>query len=476
MKAAESNNIDVLDLLDEGVIAVHQDGMIRHSNIAADRLLGLSVKSFSVFHELLKALGDASDILSTLQDDDSGMLVIGGSLIEAKRRAAGDQYLIVLTDRSEELRWQSQLAEQGHMLSTNTEAFLVVEQTGSVRYANNFCELERGYGIGEMLGLKLNEIEIGRDVDGVSSRVYSDEEMAHRLSSCVKKGQAIRYEAWHVRNDGSIFPTDVTLRPYRMSNDMVLLLTARDETERFKQLQALIEARAEAESSNKAKSAFMAVTSHELRTPLTTVIGFLELLKLDYGEGHGDLSNYLDMMHKSSTSLLRLIEDILDFTKIEAQTLKLEMRSINLESYLARVQEQWQLAFKNSPISFRFEKVGELSQNLRSDPVRLSQLLDNLIGNAKKFTNSGEVCLRVERRDQSYVFHIIDTGCGIEEPHLERIFDPFYQVEDSMTRQADGTGLGLYICKNLCAILGGSIEIERSDQSGTHFVLSLPIQ
>ena len=476
MKPAESNDIAFIDLLDEGVVVVAHDGCIQASNKAADTLLGLSVKSFNNITDLVDALGNGAEALAALSNDDSGMLVISGSLIEAKKRADSDVDVILLIDRSEELRWQSQLAEQGHMLSTNTEAFLVVEQNGLVRYANNFCEQERGYESGQMLGLKLNDIEIGRDVDGVSSRAYSDDEIQKRLSSCVKKGQAIRYEAWHVRKDGSIFPTDVSLRPYRMSNDMVLLLTARDETERFKQLQALIEARAEAESSNKAKSAFMAVTSHELRTPLTTVIGFLELLKLDYGEGHGDLSNYLDMMHRSSTSLLRLIEDILDFTKIEAQTLKLEMKSVNLNDYLKRIQEQWELAFKDSSVSFRFEALGDLSQGMSTDPVRLSQLLDNLIGNAKKFTVQGEVCLKVERQDQSYLFHIIDSGCGIEEPHLERIFDPFYQVEDSMTRQADGTGLGLYICKNLSAILGGSIKILESNEQGTHFVLSLPIQ
>ena len=167
-----------------------------------------------------------------------------------------DHSLILLTDRSEELRWQSQLAEQGHMLSTNTEAFLVIEQNGVVRYANNFCERERGYATGKMLGLKLSEIEIGRDVDGVSSRVYSEEEMSQRLSSCVKKGRQFVTKHGMCEMMAVYSQPMSHYAPYRMSNDMVLLLTARDETDRFKQLQALIEARAEAESSNKAKSAF----------------------------------------------------------------------------------------------------------------------------------------------------------------------------------------------------------------------------
>ena len=465
----------LLDFLDEGVICCDASGNIIRANQSATRLLGLTPLEHGTIDNLILKLGAGSEALKELEPGNSSMLVIGGSLIEAKKKLLDTHPVIVLTDRSEELRWQSQLAEHGHMLSSNTEAYLVIDGRGLIRYANNFCERERGYGNGEMVGLQLRDIEIGRDEDGVSAREYTQEEIEARLDNCLRRGQVDRYEAWHVRKGGSIFPTDVSLRPYRMSSEVVLLLTAQDESSRYRQLQALMEARAEAESSNNAKSAFMAITSHELRTPLTTIIGFLELLKLDYGEGEGDLPNYLELMHKSSKSLLRLIEDILDFTKIESKALKLDIKSIDIVSFLNQVNDRWLMRFAKEPVSFVFEAVDNIGGTMKSDPVRLNQLLDNLIGNALKFTMKGSVTLRVKRTEDAYCFQIIDTGCGIEDTHIQKIFEPFYQVDDAMTRRSDGTGLGLYICKNLSHILGGSITIARSDDSGSCFELNMPL-
>ncbi len=466
----------LLDFLDEGVICCDASGNIIRANQSATRLLGLEPLAYGSIDKIILKLGAGSEALKELEVDNSSMLVIGGSLIEAKKKMLENNPVIVLTDRSEELRWQSQLAEHGHMLSSNTEAYLVIDGRGLIRYANNFCERERGYENGEMVGLQLRDIEIGRDEDGVSAREYTQEDIEQRLDNCLRRGQVERYEAWHVRKGGSIFPTDVSLRPYRMSSEVVLLLTAQDESSRYRQLQALMEARAEAESSNNAKSAFMAVTSHELRTPLTTIIGFLELLKLDYGEGEGDLPNYLELMHKSSKSLLRLIEDILDFTKIESKALKLDMKSIDMVSFLNQVNERWLMRFAKESVEFVFEPVGNIDGTMKSDPVRLNQLLDNLIGNAQKFTVTGSVTLRVTRSTDSYCFEIIDTGCGIDESHVQKIFEPFYQVDDAMTRRSDGTGLGLYICKNLSHILGGAISVSRSDTSGSCFELIMPLQ
>jgi len=180
-------------------------------------------------------------------------------------------------------------------------------------------------------------------------------------------------------------------------------------------------------------------------------------------------------MHKSSKNLLRLIEDILDFTKIESKALKLDMKSIDMVSFLNQVNERWLMRFTKEPVEFVFEAVGKIDGTMKSDPVRLNQLLDNLIGNALKFTITGSVTLRVQRTDESYCFEVIDTGCGIEDEHVQKIFEPFYQVDDAMTRRSDGTGLGLYICKNLSHILGGTVSIPRSDSSGSCFALNMPL-
>ncbi|NRA36877.1 MAG: PAS domain-containing sensor histidine kinase [Planctomycetes bacterium] len=466
---------EIADLLDEGLLLINHDGEIVKQNKAAKKMLGIEVVVGTKFTAVITHLGEGCEAFGELTPGNSNVIVVDGALIEGKLSAVSEGSLLLLTDRSEELRWQSQLAEQGHMLSSNNEAYLVIDQRGMIRYANNFCEEERLYAFGELVGMHLQDVEIGRDIDGVSSKAYSQEEIEVKLKRCFDSGQVERYEAWHVRSDGEIFPTDVSIRPFRMSSETVLLLRARDETERYRQLQALMDARAEAESSNRAKSAFMAVTSHELRTPLTTVIGFLELLKLDYGEGFGDLSSYLDLMHKSSRSLLRLIEDILDFTKIEGRTLKLEIRSVDIESFTKQISESWTMKCDKKALEFHYKINGDISGCMTTDSVRLNQLFDNIINNAYKFTSHGAIELSVRKDADNYYFEIADSGCGIDESFADHIFEPFYQIDDVTTRSSEGTGLGLYICRNLSRLLGGDVQLLKSTEDGSVFELRMPI-
>lgn len=240
--------------------------------------------------------------------------------------------------------------------------------------------------------------------------------------------------------------------------------------EKYKQMAQLREL---ADEANKAKGAFLANMSHEIRTPMNAIIGLSYLaLKSDLNEKqHGQLSK----IHNSSQSLMRIIDDILDFSKIEAGKLSFESVSFNHEKLITEVSELVNVKLRNKR---QVEYVLEYDQNIPEfvdgDPVRIRQVLLNLLDNAVKFTSSGEICLRCRRMpDESgkirLCFTISDTGIGMNQEQLNRLFTPFQQADISTTRKFGGTGLGLAISRRLVQMMSGDITAHSKEGQGSTF-------
>ena len=227
-----------------------------------------------------------------------------------------------------------------------------------------------------------------------------------------------------------------------------------------------------AEAANRAKSQFLANMSHEIRTPMNGVLGFLELLQGDRLTERQ--REYVDMALTSGATLLQLINDILDFSKIEAG--KLEMAETDLD--LQRLVEEVVEFFSEQALQKGIELAGSIDAGvpsaLRGDPVRLRQILVNLLGNAVKFTDKGEVTLRVSAEEENgrsvlLRFEVRDTGVGISPDALPRIFHAFSQADGSTTRRYGGTGLGLTIARQLVQMMGGEIDVKSVPGEGSTF-------
>jgi len=370
-------------------------------------------------------------------------------------------------------------------------AMVMIDSTGTIVLVNSETEKLFGYARSELLGEQVELLvpqRFRREHPQLRSGFFAEPE-ARRMGA----GR----DLFGLRKDGSEFPVEIGLNPVETGEGLFVLSAIVDITERKHAeaelrslnetlehrvaqrtselrttLDDLTQAKEAAEDANRAKSAFLANMSHEIRTPLGAVIGMTELV-LD-GSLSAQQREYLNIIHASGESLLTVINDILDFSKIEAGRLELEDVPFNHTDLLGNTMKPLGLraAHKGLELIWRIEP--EIPDVLSGDAGRLQQVLNNLVGNAVKFTEHGEVVVDVHRetsRDDAVTIHytVRDTGIGIPPGKLVKMFEAFEQADPSTTRRFGGTGLGLAISSRLVEMMGGNLWAESKEGSGSTF-------
>jgi PAS domain S-box-containing protein len=248
----------------------------------------------------------------------------------------------------------------------------------------------------------------------------------------------------------------------------------RDITEKKKAEAELITAKEKAEESDKLKTSFLHNVSHEIRTPMNAIIGFSTLLT-EHGLSESEHRQYNEIIYQSSSQLLSIINDIVDIANVESGQVKLNIKEMNLNSSLKKLNEQFSLNDKKDKIAITLSTgLSDDESALFTDGTKLIQILSNLISNALKFTTQGQINFGYILKDNLLEFFVNDTGIGISSDHLGKIFERFYQVDRAVSRQYGGTGLGLSICKAYIDLLGGDISVTSEPGNGTHFVFTIP--
>jgi PAS domain S-box-containing protein len=298
------------------------------------------------------------------------------------------------------------------------------------------------------------------------------------VSQSLRRGESGEYdiEKRCVRKDGRVIWVHVTASLVRDADGTPLHTVGiiEDITDRKRIELDLLSAKKAAEEANLAKSQFLANMSHELRTPMTVIMGALEFLKESWSSSDRDLM--LEMADSSAHRLLGVIDDLLDISRIEARRLHIEEQPFDLRDCVMKVVETFEEPARNKGLSLNCAVASQVPETVSGDPSRLGQVLMNLIGNAVKFTKSGEIEIDVARGKGGLVFTIRDTGIGIPGEKLEQLFQPFSQVDSSLTRPYGGTGLGLAISKELVEMMGGAIEVESQAGKGSTFTFSIPLK
>jgi len=366
---------------------------------------------------------------------------------------------------------ERKIAEEGlrryQLLSENAnDIILFADINGDVIEANDAAIRAYGYEKEELLSKSIFYLINPDTRSPVGAQPYQS------------NARGIYYEATAYRKDGSTFTAEVSMQGTEIGSSKVLMAILRDVTERKRINEELKQAKESAEAANHAKSEFLANMSHEIRTPLNGMIGMIDLTLLT-GLTQEQKDN-LGTAKECVGTLLNLINDILDFSKIEARKLTIEHVAFNIEDLLAQTVKPHVISAQGKGLLLRHIFDSETSKVVNGDPYRLKQVLNNLVGNAVKFTESGEVDVSIKSISKSneqteLEFRISDTGIGIAAEDIDSLFNSFSQVDTTHTRKYGGTGLGLAISKQLVEIMGGSIWVKSIKGSGSTFCFTVKL-
>ncbi len=307
----------------------------------------------------------------------------------------------------------------------------------------------------------------------ITPRTYQTQEQA-LLDSLEKTGTYGPYEKEYIHKNGQRIPVQLSGRFIEQGGMPYIWSSVEDITERKAAEKSLTKAKHKAEAAAKAKSEFLANMSHEIRTPLNAVLGLARMGQRDTSPEKKQ--EIFQLIADSGQNLFRVVNDILDFSKIEAGKFTLEQHAFKLLTSLNNTTNLIKNQVEDKGLTFTQEFADDLPEWVKGDSLRLEQILLNLLSNAVKFTAKGNITLRVIKNNQDIQFQVSDTGIGIPETQLTRLFKPFEQADSSTTRHYGGTGLGLSISHKLAELMAGKIWAESRVGVGSDFFLNLKLQ
>lgn len=379
--------------------------------------------------------------------------------------------LMDITDRKQKERDIKESEEKYRQLFQNaTEAIFVQEFIGDghhgrlIEVNETACRIF-GYEYDEFLLLDTMPIKPSDENCNLKmayKKVYTEGKFTFKANAIAKDGISIPIEVW--------------CNKFLINDREVMLTKIIDITERELVMKALKDAKEVAEVANKAKSEFLANMSHEIRTPLNGIVGMVDLT-LPTNLNQEQRENMM-IIKSCANQLLTVINDILDFSKMEAKKLIIESINFDIKTLIEDIIKAHSKRALDKGIELNYTFSSTIPQYLIGDPSRLQQIINNLLSNAIKFTNSGEVSIKIKMISNlenkiEIQFIVKDTGIGIKEENLSKIFESFSQVDSTFTRKFGGTGLGLTISKQLSEIMGGNLWVESTEGIGSKFYLSL---
>jgi two-component system CheB/CheR fusion protein len=383
-----------------------------------------------------------------------------------------DGVVLTLIDITSLVRAQAEIRLQQSAIESAVNGIIITDpriEGNPITYVNK--------GFLTLTGYEKNEV-LGRNCKFLQGE-KTDQDSVETIRQALRQGAPVRIALLNYRKSGESFWNDLQITPIHDQSGTLTHFVGvqHDITEQVRAQKALERANRAAKHANKMKSSFLATMSHELRTPLTAVLGFADMLRSE-SDNPGYLEK-VDTIKRNGSYLLALLNDILDLSKIEAGKLEFGREVVDISHVLGEVDTLMQMRAQESNIRLSFEYPDELPVQVTADEVRVRQILVNLINNAIKFTDRGEVVvtatLNHDATTPTLDISVKDTGIGISKAHQQKLFTPFNQASQRSRKRIGGTGLGLSISKRLAEGMGGTIVVQSKLGVGSKFTLKLPV-
>ena len=495
MRESEERYLSVMEAAPDPIIVYDIDGMVTYLNPAFTGTFGwtmeesLGHRTYSVPEEDVSETKDAIERVfrgETIRSLATRRLTKDGGILDVQLSAsmfmgrdgkpAGR--IMILRDVTAREKMAAALRESEEryrsLFEESIDAICIAGADGKILDFNRAALDMWGYTREEMLRLD-------------ASGLYFDPGNRSSFKQDIEtKGSVRDYEVRYRKKDGTLMECRESTILYRADDGSIIGYQGiiRDVTERNRMLVELRQAKEDAETANRSKTEFLASMSHEIRTPMNAIIGMADLLKET--PLTPEQLQYVRVFSSAGENLLKIINDILDISKVEAGQLDLEQIDFDLVEIVEKTCEVVAMRAHEKGLDLAFHVRPDVPNYLVGDPVRLRQILINLIGNAIKFTAKGEVFLEVKKqsseligkgaKDVELLFSVTDTGIGIPPEKRNLIFDSFTQADSSTTREYGGTGLGLTISKRLVALMGGLIRVESEVNQGSTFSFTARFQ
>ncbi|MDM8516041.1 ABC transporter substrate binding protein [Desulfobacterales bacterium HSG16] len=375
---------------------------------------------------------------------------------------------IIRRKQAEEKLRQSEKKYRG-IFDNATEGIFQTSRGGKIVEAND--------ALARIMGFDSSRV-LMQHVTNVKHQIYAEPEKRDELLMLIEKhGYVKGFETKFIRKDGIIIHVSINIHAILDTRNNILYYEGiLDDITDKKQTQDLQISKQKAEASAQAKSDFLAQMSHEIRTPMNAIMGMTDLtLRTELTPRQ---YNYLTNVNMSAQSLLGIINDILDFSKIEAGKFTIESIVFYLHDVIGNILNMFSIRVDEKKLELLLSLDKNVPLSFIGDPLRLEQILINLVSNAIKFTDEGKILIKISITEKSETqatlcFAVQDSGVGISPEHLSEIFTPFTQADDSVTRKYGGTGLGLSICKKLVRAMGGDMRVESESGAGSTFEFSV---